>query len=119
MGGEEPLKLLVKTFYDIIENDPDGELVHDLHIKGNGMNHTRLAQFEFLSGFLGGPQLYVDRHQYSNIRYIHEHMEIGEEEIEAWLLCMNKAMNQLNYEESLKEQIITTFTRAASIVKNK
>lgn len=51
MGGEEPLKSLVETFYDIVETDPAGELVRVLHLRGNSIAHTRLAQFDFLSGF--------------------------------------------------------------------
>ena len=118
MGGEEPLKELVETFYDIIESDPDGEIVHSLHLKGHGMNHTRVAQFEFLSGFFGGPQLYIERNRHSDMRLIHEHVEVGHAAAESWLLCMEKAIEQEGFDESLKQSMMKTFTHAAEIVRN-
>ena len=118
MGGEGPLKQLVETFYDIIEEDPDGEVVHALHLKGHGMNHTRRAQFEFLSGFFGGPKLYIERNGHSDMRQIHEHVEVGFVAVEAWLLCMEKAIDQVGFDEDLKQAMMKSFTRAAEITRN-
>ena len=118
MGGAEPLKQLVETFYDIVEEDPEGVIVHALHLKGNGMNHTRRAQFEFLSGFFGGPKLYIERNGHSDMRYIHNHVEVGHVEVEAWLLCMDKAIDQVGFDEDLKQQLMRSFTRAAEITRN-
>ena len=118
MGGEQPLKELVKVFYDIIETDIDGKIVHDLHLKGHGMNHTRNAQFEFLSGFFGGPKYYIERNGHSDMRLIHKHVEVGHEAVKSWLLCMEKAIDQIGFEESLKQSMMQTFTRAAEIVRN-
>jgi hemoglobin len=59
--GKDRLAELVKVFYDIVETDPtDGAVVHKLHLKGHPVKHTRVAQLEFLTGFLGGPKYYFN-----------------------------------------------------------
>lgn len=118
IGGEQPLKELVETFYDIVEDDPDGVIIHALHLKGHGMSHTRRAQFEFLSGFFGGPKLYIERNGHSDMRLIHKHVEVGPVEVEAWLLCMEKAIDQVDFDADLKQKMMQTFTRAAEITRN-
>jgi hemoglobin len=119
IGGKSALRTLVESFYDIIESDPDGARVHVLHLRGHGMNHTRIAQFEFLSGFFGGPKLYVERTGHSDMRLVHEHVPVAQAEVDAWLLCMRKNLDNLEYETDLKERLMMTFTRAAIMIKNR
>ena len=88
IGGEVAVARLVKTFYDIVESDPAGASLMAMHNQGHGLAHAREAQFEFLSGFLGGPQLYLERHRHSNVRLMHAHLAIGTVERDSWLTCM-------------------------------
>jgi hemoglobin len=71
IGGEAGVEQLVKTFYDIVESDPMAASLMAMHNRGHGLAHASQAQFEFLSGFLGGPQLYLERHRHSNVRRMH------------------------------------------------
>jgi hemoglobin len=118
VGGAERVRELVENFYDIVETDPDGEPVHLLHLKGMGVSHLRKAQFEFLCGFLGGPQLYIERNGHSNNKKIHEHVEIGTPEVESWLKCMEKAILKVGLPEALKGRLMAVFTQAAESLKN-
>ena len=90
IGGEEGIKKLVNVFYDIVETSPEG---HRLHLRGNGIAHSRVDQFNFLSGFLGGPKLYIEKHGHSNVRSMHEHIEINSEAKDIWLKCMSMAID--------------------------
>ncbi len=118
--GKDRLRELVKVFYDIVEsNSEEGAVIFNLHLKGHGINHTRMAQLEFLSGFFGGPRYYVERTGHSDIRHIHEHVEIGPAERDAWLVVMQKAIDQVGFEADLKTQLMATFTRAAEITRNR
>lgn len=119
IGGEQALERLVEKFYDIIETDPDGEIVHALHRKGFGISHVRLAQFEFLSGFFGGPQYYAERMGHANLRAMHEHIQIGSAEVNAWLVCMEKAINELEFDADVKAKLMLHFTRSAESLKSK
>ncbi len=83
IGGASVLHKLVNTFYDIIENDPEGEILNVLHLRGHGIAHSRIEQFNFLSGFLGGPQLYIEKYGHSDVRDMHRHVEVGPEERDA------------------------------------
>lgn len=113
IGGELGVKRLVETFYDIVETDPRGELVHQMHFGRFGMDHVRDAQFAYLCGFLGGPRYYVERMGHSDLRLIHEHLEIDRDQADAWLDCMTAAIDQIGLDPSLKEILMRGFTRAA------
>ena len=117
-GGEAALARLVQTFYDIIETDPDGADIHALHLKGFGLAHVRQAQFEFLSGFFGGPQYYLERMGHANLRSMHAHIEIGPARVEAWLKCMKKAIAALGYGAEVEVVLMQHFARVAQALPN-
>jgi len=118
IGGEAAIRELVESFYDLVEIDPDGETVHVLHLRGHGINHLRRAQFEFLSGFFGGPKLYIARTGHSNMRMMHEHVPISQVEVDSWLLIMMRNLENLGYEAALKAKLMDHFKRAALMIKN-
>ncbi len=52
------------------------------------------------------------------MRLMHKHVEVGHEAVKTWLLCMQKAIDQIGFEESIRQAMIKTFTRAAEMVRN-
>lgn len=100
LGGEKAVRDLVEVFYDIIDFEPEGHALKLLHLRGHGVAHSRIEQFNLLPGFLGGPKLYAEKHGHSNVREMHQHVEINAEARGAWLKCMTIAMNRLNIEET-------------------
>ncbi len=119
VGGEAGVFNLVKVFYDIVETEPLGHKLHLLHLRGNGLPHSRVEQFNFLSGFLGGPKLYVEKHGHSNIRTMHEHVEINVESKDIWLTCMSMAIDQVGLDTSIKNKLMNNFTAAAERLVNR
>lgn len=117
IGGEAGVRRLVESFYDLVETEPEGEPLRVMHNEGNGLAHARQAQFMFLSGFLGGPQLYVEQFRHSNVKQMHEHLAIGEVEARSWLSCMEKALARTTDEETAAV-IMKTFARVAQALKN-
>jgi hemoglobin len=116
--GKDRLAELVKVFYDIVETDPtDGAVIHKLHT-GHPIKHTRVAQLEFLTGFLGGPKYYRERTGHFDLRYIHERVEIGHQAKDAWLVCMDRAIDRVGFEPELKRRLMDILTRAAEISRN-
>ncbi len=117
-GGEAGISQLVETFYDIVETEPQGEPLRVLHLRGHGIAHARIEQFFFLSGFFGGPNLYLEHHGHSNVRAMHAHVEITPEARDAWLNCMGMAIDRTGLSTELKARMMGPFTRVADSLVN-
>ncbi|MGP8233472.1 MAG: group II truncated hemoglobin [Methylovirgula sp.] len=113
IGGASVLHKLVNTFYDIVENDPEGEILNLVHLRGHGIAHSRIEQFNFLSGFLGCPQLYIEKHGHSDVREIHRHVQVGPAERDAWLSCMSRAIKIAGIEPDTSTVLIRHFRAVA------
>ncbi|MEX1200123.1 MAG: group II truncated hemoglobin [Methylophaga sp.] len=116
IGGADGVERLVNTFCDILETTEIGKPVYLLHLRGHGMAHARMEQLNFFSGLFGGPKLYAEKWGHSNVRQIHEHVTIGDVESQAWLNCMDMALEKLAYPASLKQKLMQSFTDMASIL---
>ena len=119
VGGEPGVRRLVETFYDIVEQEPAGKALNLLHLRGSGVAHSRIEQFRFLSGFLGGPRLYVEQHGHSDVRQMHAHVEIDAAARDAWLACMELAIARCGLARETGERLMTHFTRVAHMLKNR
>ena len=119
IGGEATLRKLIEVFYDIIEFEPEGEVLLVLHRRGHGVAHSRIEQFNYLSGFFGGPQLYVQKYGHSDVRLMHEHVEINAEARDSWLQCMSTAIDRVGIAPDLKEKMMGYFTKIAPLVTNR
>jgi hemoglobin len=119
IGGEAGVHRLVNAFYDVVENDPVGAPLMIMHNRGHGIAHAREAQFEFLSGFLGGPQLYAEHHGHSNVHKMHEHLAIGIAERDAWIACMEKALHALAAEPGIRKLLMQHFSRVAEALRTR
>lgn len=118
VGGEVGLRALVEAFYDIVEFEEPGRSLHILHLRGHGVAHSRIEQFNFLSGFLGGPRLYVERYGHSDVRKMHEHVVITTKERDAWLECMSMAIDRVGLSSNVKDKLMRHFTRVATMLVN-
>lgn len=118
LGGETGVRQLVEVFYDIVEFEPAGQELNILHLRGHGVAHSRLEQFNFLSGFLGGPKLYAEKSGHSNVRKMHEHVEITPSARRAWLNCMDMAFNRCGVAEDTKADIMEHFRTVAHMLEN-
>lgn len=118
IGGEAGVLKLVSVFYDIIETHPEAHKLHVLHLRGNGIAHSRLEQFNFLSAFLGGPKLYFEKHGHANVRTMHEHVEINDEAKDIWLNCMSLAIDDVGLEASTKQKLMVNFRVIAERLVN-
>lgn len=99
------LTQLVDDFYDNMSEFPESKIIRDMHPSDLTESRTKLAYF--LSGWLGGPRLYSQHFGGMSIPASHKHLPVGESESEAWLHCMQKAIDVQPYEESFKVYLIT------------
>ena len=118
LGGEPALRDLVNHFYDLVESDPRGENLMRLHFRGHGLSHVREAQFDFLSGFLGGRRYYEEKHGSMEVRLMHAHVPIALEDAESWLELMNQSIDDLGHQGPHVEKMRAAFRRVALILVN-
>ena len=91
LGGEQGVRRLVDRFYDLMDTLPEAKIIRDLHPKE--LTGSRDKLFKFLSGWLGGPPLYMQEYGHPRLRARHLPFAIGSAERDAWLLCMERALN--------------------------
>ena len=118
IGGEGTLRALVEHFYDLIESLPEGRQIVKLHMEGHGIAHTRQEQFNFMSGFLGGRQYYLEKHRHMNVKEIHAHVPIRTQDAEDWLGIMDQALEDLHHHGPHVTRLKATLRRVAMILVN-
>lgn len=119
IGGEPALRTLVERFYDLVEDDPRGAVILGQHLRGHGIAHVRDEQFAFLSGFLGGPRLYAERHGHMNLRELHDHLPIRLQEAEDWMALMEQAIADTGLAGGPIERARPALRRAALMLVNR
>lgn len=118
IGGPDRLRELVDAFYDRMERDPEVYALLRLHFRGHGLNHTRQAQFEFLSGFLGGRAHYRERFGHMNLREIHAHIPIRAADAALWLKTFDAALSDCGLHGQHVDRFRATLRRAAQMLVN-
>tara|TARA_R110001592_G_scaffold363402_1_gene688296 strand:- start:1625 stop:2044 length:420 start_codon:yes stop_codon:yes gene_type:complete len=94
---------LVDAFYSNMEMFSGAEKIRAMHPQD--LTESRKKLTYFLSGWLGGPKLYLENYGSINIPDFHKHLTIGKEERDAWLLCMSSAINSQDYDLSFKDYL--------------
>jgi len=114
IGGEEPVKRLVETFYDIVE--AESPRLRGMLPKNTSGSRAKL--FEFMSGWLGGPQLYWEKRGHPRLRMRHFPFEIGDFEATEWMRCMEAAMDQIEVSPTLRSFLTEKLTESALHLRN-
>ena len=116
MGGEVVLRRLVECFYDLMDEDPDYFGIRKLHPQE--LNSSRQKLFMFLSGWTGGPSLYVEKYGEPRLRSRHLPFSIGIDERDQWISCMNNAMRKVGIEIQLRKSLALAFEQTADFMRN-
>lgn len=117
LGGEARVFELVDRFYDLMDQIPEYAGIRRLHPPSLETSRNKLKWF--LSGWLGGPDLYVQRFGHPRLRARHLPFPIGMHERDQWLSCMNEAMDHLQVDEPLKAALQQAFFQTADWMRNK
>lgn len=116
LGGETGLRSLVNRFYDLVDSAPEAQNIRRLHARS--LNQSREKLFMFLSGWSGGPQLYIQRFGHPRLRMRHMPFPIGTVERDEWLWCMNKALDESGLDPRVVEYLKNHFAQAADFLRN-
>ncbi len=80
---------------------------------------SRQKLYEFLSGWLGGPQLYIEKHGHPRLRARHMPFPIDEDAARQWLGCMARAMDDRGISGQLRGFLESRFTHTAMFMQNR
>ena len=117
LGGEVVLHKLVERFYDLMELEPAYAALRAGH--GPLLTQARQKLFWFLSGWMGGPQYYIERFGHPRLRLRHMPFAIGIQERDQWVTCMDQAMGELQVEEALRARLRDSFFQTADWMRNR
>lgn len=90
--GQDALFKMIDHFYDMVKHD---DRIN--HLFPGDFEETSRKQKQFLTQFLGGPQLYTEEHGHPMLKKRHLEFEITTYERDAWLENMYKAIQQADF----------------------
>jgi hemoglobin len=116
IGAESGVRELVDRFYDHMDSEAEAADVRSLHAKS--LRASREKLFLFLSGWLGGPDLYAQKYGHPMLRRRHLPFAISKRERDQWMHCMRKALDDMPIEDSLKQKLEQAFMATADHMRN-
>ena len=120
LGGESEatnqIRAIVEAFYDVMDQDEKAKTIRQMHPED--LTSSREKLFMFLSGWMGGPQLYIERYGHPFLRRRHLPFKIGEEERDQWIYCMTKGMLNLKMEEEKIKALLNALYPIADFMRN-
>lgn len=117
IGGEAVLRTMVERFYDLMELEPEFAGLRALHPPSTDGSREKL--FMFLSGWMGGPDLFVERFGHPRLRARHLPYAIGTSERDQWLRAMAWAMEDAGIDEALRVRLMESFFQTGDWMRNK
>ena len=117
IGGEAAIRTLVEKFYYFMDTLPEAKGIRDMHQADLTSAESKL--FKYMTGWLGGPNLYIEEYGHPMLRARHLPFAIGESERDQWMLCMNKAIEEVPMEPRLKTNLQTALQDLATHMINK
>lgn len=118
IGGEPVVAKLVARFYQLMGSLDGVDELRDMHKGDLQLIVDKLNLF--MTGWLGGPPLYVQKFGHPKLRARHLPFSIGKKERDQWLLCMFKAMEDcqiVNTPEA--EHMKNALSRLADHMRNR
>ncbi len=117
MGGDAKVRALVDRFYDLMDLEPAYTELRQAH--GPSLDDARDKLYWFLSGWLGGPDHYIERFGHPRLRARHLPFSIGIKERDQWLACMFQSMKEVEVDPVLAERLEQSFFQTADWMRNK
>ena len=117
VGGDAALRQLVGRFYELMDELPEAYTARKIHPRDLGPATEKFVMF--LSGGLGGPQLYVEKFGHPMLRRRHLPYAIGPQERDEWLMCMRLALDETIVDAELRGQLYAAMLPIAEHMMNR
>lgn len=96
--GAERLSQLIDAFYARVAKHPKLQPIFP-----SDLTETARKQKQFMTQYLGGPNLYSEEHGHPRLRARHHPFPITPARAQAWLECMSEAMDEIGLEGKFRE----------------
>ena len=116
VGGQSTVDRLVDAFYERMDHLPEARVIRAMH--GADLAPIRRLLKKYLGEWLGGPREYSTERGHPMLRARHLRFPIGLAERDAWLLCMNGALDDTVRDLEAREHIRAALTNLADWMRN-
>jgi len=119
IGGEARVRALSEAFYDAMDaHEPELARLHELDAEGRVARGPRDRFADFLVEWLGGPRVYSPVHGHPRLRMRHARVPVDSTRRDAWLRCMNAALDERAVAEPLRSFLRGRFAEVADFLRN-
>ena len=116
LGGEPTVRALVDAFYWRMRDQDEYRHLRELHPEDLSNAEARL--FKYLTGWTGGPPLFVQEYGQPMLRARHLHVHIDRRGRDQWLACMREALEETVPQVELRQQLLGALTPLADHMRN-
>jgi hemoglobin len=116
IGGIEKVDELVDRFYDLMALEPTFSELRAMHPLD--LSNSREKLKFFLTGWMGGPDIYSPKYGHPMLRARHLPFKIGLKERNQWLGCMYRAMEECGIEGNISDQLEESLFNTADWMRN-
>ena len=116
IGGDAKVRELVDRFYDLMDLEPGFAGIRAMH--PTTLDGSRDKLYWFLSGWTGGPDMFVERFGHPRLRARHMPYAIATSERDQWLRCMQAAMEDVGIATALQTRLQQAFYDTADWMRN-
>ena len=116
IGGEKTIRLIAHHFYLQMQQRSDTQPLLAIHRAPIADSEQKL--FEFLSGWLGGPQLYQQKYGHPALRARHTPFAIDQAMVDQWLTCMEQAIIKAIKKPEHRQVIFQAISTLANNMRN-
>jgi len=115
IGGEAGVRRLTVSLYNAMRELPSVRELLDIH---RDLDDSEQKLFEFLSGWLGGPQLFMERHGHPRLRMRHSYFPVDTNMRDQWMHCMRHALDQTVEDPLFREELYQSLWSMADHMRN-
>jgi hemoglobin len=116
IGGIDKIDALVDRFYDLMALEQSFSELRAMHPADLSGSREKLKFF--LTGWMGGPDIYSPKYGHPMLRARHLPFKIGLQERNQWLACMYQALEDCGIEGNISAQLHESFFNTADWMRN-
>jgi hemoglobin len=116
LGKDDGIKALANAFYDAMDSLPNAEHIRKMHAAS--LTDVKQKLYEYLSGWLGGPDIYREKYGHICLTDQHKPFTINSNDRDQWLHCFDYALDEINASEEVKVMLKQPMFRMADFLVN-